>query len=161
MIGPGTGVAPFRSLIHDRVQQLGGRGGGGGFGGGEGGGGGGNIDRDNDDCLLYLFFGCRNKERDFYCRQEWEEMEEIGHLRLFTAFSRDGDEKDYVQDRLMDQSELMWKLIIERGASVFVAGNAKRMPEDVWATFRKILVKASGGGGGGGEGGGMTELEAE
>ena len=80
-------------------------------------------------------------------------MEESGHLRLFTAFSRDGDEKVYVQDRLLEQSRLIWDLLTRQNASVFLAGNAKRMPEDVWVTFRKIAMKESEDG--------MTELEAE
>jgi len=78
-------------------------------------------------------------------------MEESGHLRLFTAFSRDGEEKDYVQDRLLEHSQLVWRLLAEEGAGVFIAGNAKRMPEDVRATFRKIIVREKGG----------TESEAE
>ncbi|NXX99557.1 NDOR1 oxidoreductase, partial [Centropus bengalensis] len=63
MIGPGTGVAPFRAAIQERVAQ----------------GCGGN----------YLFFGCRQKSKDFYCKVEWEELVKKGFLTLFTAFSRD------------------------------------------------------------------------
>lgn len=70
MIGPGTGVAPFRSYIHERVA-LG----------------------HASDKLLYLFFGCRNKTGDFHCSEEWLTLQEERLLSLFCAFSRDQEYK--------------------------------------------------------------------
>ncbi|XP_076454641.1 NADPH-dependent diflavin oxidoreductase 1-like [Babylonia areolata] len=113
MVGPGTGVAPFRSYIHERAAS--------GFGG------------------SYLFFGCRGADRDFYCRREWEALEQKNMLTLFTAFSRDQEAKIYVQDRILENGELIWRLLQEEAASFFIAGNAKRMPDDVRAIVKTVI----------------------
>ncbi|NXL67286.1 NDOR1 oxidoreductase, partial [Chordeiles acutipennis] len=96
MIGPGTGVAPFRAAIQERVAQ-GWRG----------------------NCL---FFGCRQKTKDFYCQAEWEELVTKGFLTLFTAFSRDQEEKVYVQHRIQENRRLVWELLSSRSAHVYLAG---------------------------------------
>ncbi|NWI81782.1 NDOR1 oxidoreductase, partial [Dryoscopus gambensis] len=96
MIGPGTGVAPFRAVIQERVA-LGRRG----------------------NCL---FFGCRYKSKDFYCQTEWEELVTKGLLTLFTAFSRDQEEKVYVQHRIRENGRLVWELLSSRNAHVYLAG---------------------------------------
>ncbi|KFV68708.1 NADPH-dependent diflavin oxidoreductase 1 [Dryobates pubescens] len=96
MIGPGTGVAPFRAAIQERVAQ--GR-------------------RGN-----FLFFGCRQRSKDFYCREDWEELVAKGFLTLFTAFSRDQEEKVYVQHRIREQRRLVWELLNCRGAHLYLAG---------------------------------------
>lgn len=69
MVGPGTGLAPFRSIIQHRLMS------GEPFG------------------PLVLFFGCRNKEKDFHCRDELEKIVSAGQLTMITAFSRDQDDK--------------------------------------------------------------------
>uniref|UniRef100_A0A493TT20 Oxidoreductase FAD/NAD(P)-binding domain-containing protein n=1 Tax=Anas platyrhynchos platyrhynchos TaxID=8840 RepID=A0A493TT20_ANAPP len=97
MIGPGTGVAPFRAAIQERVAQ-----------GWKG------------SCL---FFGCRQKSKDFYCQAEWEELVTKGFLTLFTAFSRDQEEKVYVQHRIQENRRLVWELLTSRSAHVYLAGN--------------------------------------
>ncbi|NXR19828.1 NDOR1 oxidoreductase, partial [Cinclus mexicanus] len=96
MIGPGTGVAPFRAAIQERVA-LGHRG----------------------NCL---FFGCRHKSKDFYCQTEWEELVTKGLLTLFTAFSRDQEEKVYVQHRIQENGRLVWELLSSGNAHVYLAG---------------------------------------
>ncbi|NXH87138.1 NDOR1 oxidoreductase, partial [Edolisoma coerulescens] len=96
MIGPGTGVAPFRAAIQERVA-LGWRG----------------------NCL---FFGCRYKSKDFYCQTEWEELVTKGLLTLFTAFSRDQEEKVYVQHRIRENGRLVWELLSSGNAHVYLAG---------------------------------------
>ncbi|NWR48887.1 NDOR1 oxidoreductase, partial [Regulus satrapa] len=96
MIGPGTGVAPFRAAIQERVA-LGHRG----------------------NCL---FFGCRYKSKDFYCQTEWEELVTKGFLTLFTAFSRDQEEKVYVQHRIRENRKLVWELLSSENAHVYLAG---------------------------------------
>jgi len=121
LIGPGTGVAPFRSLIHHRAATV----------------------KASSDCLLFLFFGCRHQSKDFYCATEWSDLEARGLLKLFPAFSRDQEEKIYVQDLILAESQLVWDLINDRGAFVCLAGNAKRMPEDVWAILRKVVMRHS------------------
>ncbi|MGH0185191.1 UNVERIFIED_CONTAM: hypothetical protein FKN15_017412 [Acipenser sinensis] len=105
MVGPGTGVAPFRAAIQERVSQ--GR-------------------RGN-----YLFFGCRQESMDFYCRSEWEELVRAGSLTLFTAFSRDQEDKVYVQQRVREHGRLLWDLIVNEKAHLYIAGNAKQMPAAV------------------------------
>ncbi|NXG08222.1 NDOR1 oxidoreductase, partial [Sakesphorus luctuosus] len=96
MIGPGTGVAPFRAAIQERVAQG-----------------------STGNCL---FFGCRQKSKDFYFQAEWEELVAKGFLTLFTAFSRDQEEKVYVQHRIQENRRLVWELLSTGNAHVYLAG---------------------------------------
>ncbi|XP_049637934.1 NADPH-dependent diflavin oxidoreductase 1 [Suncus etruscus] len=105
MVGPGTGVAPFRAAIQERVAQGQKR----------------NI----------LFFGCRRRDQDFYWEAEWRELEDRGCLSLVTAFSREQEQKVYVQHQLREQGLLLWDLLDRQGAYFFLAGNAKLMPTAV------------------------------
>jgi sulfite reductase (NADPH) flavoprotein alpha-component len=126
MIGPGTGIAPFRGFLHER-RALGHTG------------------------RNWLFFGGRSSSADFLYREELEGMRADGHLtRLDTAFSRDQENKVYVQDRMMEQSRLFWQWLQE-GASVYVCGDATRMAKDVNAAIRKIAEQE----------GGMSQEQAE
>ncbi|XP_057235813.1 NADPH-dependent diflavin oxidoreductase 1 isoform X1 [Malurus melanocephalus] len=118
MIGPGTGVAPFRAAIQERVA-LGCKG----------------------NCL---FFGCRYKSKDFYCQTEWEELVTKGFLTLFTAFSRDQEEKVYVQHRIRENSRLVWELLSTGNAHVYLAGNAKDMPAAVAEALQSVLQLEGG-----------------
>ncbi|GAB6023213.1 NADPH-dependent diflavin oxidoreductase 1 [Chamberlinius hualienensis] len=113
MIGPGTGCAPFRGFLLRRTK----------------------LNLGNN----YLFFGCRNREGDFFFQDEWNEMQQCGLLHLFTAFSRDQEQKIYVQHLMLEVKQLLWKLIDEQGAYVYLAGNAKDMPKDVTETLLKIF----------------------
>ncbi|KAJ8039423.1 NADPH-dependent diflavin oxidoreductase 1 [Holothuria leucospilota] len=125
LVGPGTGVAPFRSFIHERsCQKIKGN---------------------------LLFFGCRSQSKDFYCEKEWKDLCDQGLLQVFAAFSRDQEEKHYVQHELEKQKEIVWKLISDQGAWFFVAGNAKQMPTDVRDTLLAIFRSE----------GKMNEQEAE
>jgi sulfite reductase (NADPH) flavoprotein alpha-component len=119
MIGPGTGVAPFRGFLHER-RALGAKG------------------------RNWLFFGGRSATDDYLYREELEAMREDGHLtRLDTAFSRDQEHKIYVQDRMMEQAPLFWSWL-QDGASVYVCGDASRMAKDVHATLLAIVEKQGG-----------------
>ncbi|XP_075375543.1 NADPH-dependent diflavin oxidoreductase 1 isoform X3 [Mycteria americana] len=118
MIGPGTGVAPFRAAIQERVAQ--GR---------------------RGNCL---FFGCRQKSKDFYCQAEWEELVTKGFLTLFTAFSRDQEEKVYVQHRIQENRRLVWELLSSGSAHVYLAGNAKQMPAAVAEALQSVLQLEGG-----------------
>ncbi|XP_038063679.1 NADPH-dependent diflavin oxidoreductase 1-like isoform X2 [Patiria miniata] len=111
MVGPGTGLAPFRSFVQDRAAQ--------GLG-------------DN-----VLFFGCCNKEKDYLCNREWRPLEANKLLQVFTAFSRDQEDKIYVQHLMAENSALLWEMIDRRKACFFIAGNAKRMPSDVTNALKK------------------------
>lgn len=119
MIGPGTGIAPFRAFLHER-RVLGHKG------------------------RNWLFFGERSSSSDFLYREELVGMLSDGHLaRLDTAFSRDQASKVYVQDRMIEQSRLFWQWLQE-GASVYVCGDASRMAKDVHSTLQKVVEQESG-----------------
>ncbi|XP_055255338.1 NADPH-dependent diflavin oxidoreductase 1 isoform X4 [Moschus berezovskii] len=118
MVGPGTGVAPFRAAIQERVAQ------------GETG----NV----------LFFGCRRRDQDFYWEAEWKQLQARGCLTLVTAFSREQEQKMYVQHRLRALGPLVWELLDGRGAHFYLAGNAKYMPADVCDTLLSIFREEGG-----------------
>ncbi|KAG9354602.1 hypothetical protein JZ751_001315 [Albula glossodonta] len=118
MVGPGTGVAPFRSALQQRIAQ----------------GKTGNV----------LFFGCRSETKDFYCRLEWEEMKQAGKLTLFTAFSQDQENKIYVQHRVREQAALLWNLITRHNAHFYIAGNAKQMPTAVCDALKGVFQSEGG-----------------
>ena len=105
LVGPGTGVAPFRAFLQDRLAtQAKGR--------------------------NWLFFGERHRVSDFYYDDFWLSLEKQGRLRLDLAFSRDGLEKIYVQHRMWEQRKDLWAWI-EEGAYFYVCGNGKGMAKDV------------------------------
>ncbi|XP_027821862.1 NADPH-dependent diflavin oxidoreductase 1 isoform X3 [Ovis aries] len=118
MVGPGTGVAPFRAAIQERVAQ------------GETG----NV----------LFFGCRRRDQDFYWEAEWEQLQARGCLTLVTAFSREQEQQAYVQHRLRALGPLVWELLDGRGARFYLAGNARHMPADVCDTLLSIFREEGG-----------------
>jgi sulfite reductase (NADPH) flavoprotein alpha-component len=114
MIGPGTGIAPFRGFLHER-RALGHKG------------------------RNWLFFGERRSTTDYLYREELESMHADGHLtRLDTAFSRDHAQKVYVQDRMLEHGAQFWAWLQE-GASVYVCGDASRMAKDVNAALCRIV----------------------
>ncbi|XP_060075964.1 NADPH-dependent diflavin oxidoreductase 1-like [Ylistrum balloti] len=115
MVGPGTGCAPFRSFIQERSsKQIGGN---------------------------TLYFGCRNKKKDFFCETEWTLLMERGLLTLYTAFSRDQEDKVYVQHRIQENGETLWNLLDKHNAYFYIAGNAKRMPDDVRDALKDAIQK--------------------
>ena len=114
MIGPGTGIAPFRGFLHER-RALGHKG------------------------RNWLFFGERSVATDYLYREELEAMHADGHLtRLDTAFSRDHGRKVYVQDRMLEHAAQLWKWL-QDGASVYVCGDASRMAKDVHAALCRVV----------------------
>ncbi len=109
-IGPGTGIAPIRSLIHDRAS--------------------------NPDCGdNVLFFGGRNRKADFYFNKEWAAL----GVHVYTAFSRDQQEKVYVQDIIREQATLVCHLV-QRGATICLCGSSGKMPEAVRQALHDALV---------------------
>lgn len=127
MIGPGTGVAPFRNYIYECVAK--------------------NI---ADYSKLILFFGCRNARKDFHCKDDFTGLNGSGKIKLICAFSRDQDKKVYVQDKIRENGCLVWDALRQK-CFIFVAGNAKNMPEDVRKSILKVCVDF----------GGMNEKDAE
>ncbi|XP_064396442.1 NADPH-dependent diflavin oxidoreductase 1-like [Halichondria panicea] len=120
MIGPGTGCAPFRTYIEERVNSQA---------------------KPNGNML---FFGCRSERADFFFSNEWLPLVTSGQLQLFTAFSRDQDMKDYVQHRIKERGGVVWEWLHTRGAHVLIAGNAKQMPTDVQDALRDACVEHGG-----------------
>ena len=84
-----------------------------------------------------LFFGCRHPAQDFIYEDELKAWAQSGLVQLHTAFSRDGERKTYVQDRLREQAEAVWKLL-QAGAHVYVCGDGSRMEPDVRRTLADI-----------------------
>src|SRR2546427_5233742 len=119
MIGPGTGIAPFRAFLEERrALRAKGR--------------------------NWLFFGDQCQTHDFLYREELEAMLADGALtRLDTAFSRDQREKIYVQHRMLENARELWKWL-EAGAHVYVCGDARRMAKDVDGALHEVIQKAGG-----------------
>ena len=114
MIGPGTGIAPFRAFMEEREER---------------GGGGRN----------WLFFGERYRREDFYYQTEWQSYLKSGALSsLDVAFSRDHAHKVYVQNKMLEQGNLLWEWL-QDGAHLYVCGDEKRMARDVHDTLRRIV----------------------
>ena len=119
MVGPGTGIAPFRAFLEERaVTGAKGR--------------------------NWLFFGDQKKTTDFLYESEFAEMQRTGLLTRFdTAFSRDQAEKIYVQNRMQENGAEFWKWLQE-GAYFYVCGDAKRMARDVHQMMIAIAQEHGG-----------------
>ena len=118
MVGPGTGVAPFRAFLEEREAR-------------------GACGRN------WLFFGEQREECDFYYREQLQAWQASGHLRLDTAFSRDQAQKIYVQQRMLEQGAQLWQWL-EEGAYFYVCGDAERMAKDVDAALRQVVAEHGG-----------------
>ncbi|ROP61399.1 sulfite reductase subunit alpha [Curtobacterium sp. PhB115] len=120
MIGPGTGIAPFRGFLHERAAA-------------------GATGRN------WLFFGDQHRDTDFVYRDELTELQEQGVLdRLDLAFSRDQAEKVYVQTRMREQSAELFAWL-EEGGHLYVCGDASRMAKDVEAALLDVIRTGRGG----------------
>jgi len=116
MIGPGTGIAPFRAFLHDRKAT-----------GAPG--------------KNWLFFGHQRSASDFFYADELNAMKTSGLLtRMSLAWSRDGDRKFYVQDRMREVGREIWTWLAE-GANIYICGDAKRMAKDVERALVDIVAK--------------------
>jgi len=120
MVGPGTGIAPFRAYLQER-RAVGAKG------------------------KNWLFFGSQKSACNYFYREEFDEMQKDNFLtRLDLAWSRDQSEKVYVQDRMMENAAELWKWIDAEGAHFYVCGDARRMAKDVDAALRKIVQEHGG-----------------
>ncbi|MDF3129965.1 assimilatory sulfite reductase (NADPH) flavoprotein subunit [Kiritimatiellaeota bacterium B1221] len=118
MVGPGTGVAPFRSFVEEREVQGGGK--------------------------NWLFFGEQHFDTDFLYQTEWQQWLKDGVLdRVDVAFSRDQNKKLYVQHRMQEQAKKLYSWL-EEGGHFYVCGDESRMAHDVHQTLINI-VKEQGG----------------
>jgi sulfite reductase (NADPH) flavoprotein alpha-component len=119
MIGPGTGIAPFRAFLHERqATKAPGR--------------------------NWLFFGHQRSDHDFFYEEELTAMRAAGHLtRLTLAWSRDAKEKIYVQHRMREVGRDIWGWLND-GAHIYVCGDAQRMAKDVEAALIDIVAQHGG-----------------
>lgn len=116
MIGPGTGIAPFRAFMQQRAAE-----------GAEG--------------KNWLFFGNPHFTEDFLYQVEWQSYVKEGVLsRIDLAWSRDQQQKIYVQDRLREQGAELWRWIND-GAHIYVCGDANRMAKDVERTLLEVIAE--------------------
>lgn len=124
MIGPGTGVAPFRGFIQSRARRS---------------------QEGQTVGRTLLFYGCRRRDEDFLYRDEWDEFTQTmtpGVFTMHVALSREEDKpKSYVQHLLREHEGELRRLIVEDGAHVYVCGDAKRMVRDVWKTMSEVVAK--------------------
>ncbi|CAG8475487.1 5895_t:CDS:2 [Ambispora gerdemannii] len=122
MVGPGTGIAPFRGFILERAKFK-------------------SEGESVGDTVL--FYGCRKENEDFLykdeLRQAFAQLGDSG--KLFTAFSREQEHKVYVQHRLMENADYIWKLLYDHGAFFYVCGDAKNMAHDVNDSLVRIAQK--------------------
>ena len=120
MVGPGTGIAPFRAYLQER-QVVGAQG------------------------KNWLFFGSQKSACNYFYQDEFEGMQKDGFLtNLSLAGSRDQAQKVYVQDRMIENGAELWKWIDGEGAHFFVCGDARRMAKDVDAALRRIVQEQGG-----------------
>lgn len=121
MVGPGTGIAPIRSICHELAQ------------------------RETKPKFVGVFFGNRNLERDFLYRTEWDELIQDKVISFIdTAFSRDQEHKVYVQHRILERYQDVYQTVIDPNGVVFIAGSAGQMPKSVAEAIVECVAKAGG-----------------
>lgn len=119
MVGPGTGVAPFRAFVQER-RATGAKG------------------------NAWLFFGEQHQKSEFFYQEEWEAALQDGSLtKLTTAFSRDQQHKIYVQHKMLEEGADLWKWL-DQGAIFYVCGDKTRMAADVDAALHKVVEEHGG-----------------
>nr|QNR01050.1 NADPH-cytochrome P450 reductase-1 [Ophiocordyceps sinensis] len=124
MIGPGTGVAPFRGFVQERAKQA----------------------RDGLDVgRTLLFFGCRKRTEDFLYESEWEDCQRAlgDKFEMVTAFSRQGSKKVYVQHRLKERAKEVNELLTQK-AFFYVCGDAANMAREVNTVLAQIIAEGRG-----------------
>ncbi|GMH04303.1 hypothetical protein Nepgr_006142 [Nepenthes gracilis] len=128
LIGPGTGCAPFRGFVAERAMQT----------------------KHSPTAPVLFFFGCQNEGNDFLYKEFWSFHSRNGGILseekgggFYVAFSRDQPKKVYVQHKMREKSEKIWSLL-SKGAAIYVAGSATKMPADVTSAFEEIISKESG-----------------
>jgi len=120
MVGPGTGIAPFRAFLQER-KAIGAKG------------------------KNWLFFGSQHQHCNYFYEKELDELKRDGVLtRLDCAWSRDQEGKSYVQHKMLENAAEIWKWMDGEGAQFFVCGDARRMAKDVDAALRTIFQEQGG-----------------
>lgn len=120
MVGPGTGIAPFRAFLQER-KAVGAKG------------------------KNWLFFGSQHEHCNYFYKEEMAGLQRDGVLTGFEcAWSRDQAQKSYVQNKMLSCAAEIWKWMDADGAQFFVCGDARRMAKDVDAALRKIIQEQGG-----------------
>ena len=119
MCGPGTGIAPFRAFLQERKKT-------------------------NAKGDAWLFFGEIHEQSCYFYKDEWEEYLADGTLnKVSTAWSRDQDEKVYVQHKIIEEGAHFWSYL-EKGAIFYVCGDAERMAPDVDKALHQVIMQHGG-----------------
>ena len=127
MVGPGTGIAPFRAFLEDRIAAT-------------------PSSRAEDGTTTrpgpsWLFFGDQHAATDYLYAETLERWKDDGKLaKLSLAWSRDGDVKEYVQHKMLQEGAELWDWL-ERGAHFYICGDAKRMAHDVDAALKQVVAE--------------------
>jgi sulfite reductase alpha subunit-like flavoprotein len=114
LVGPGTGIAPFRAFIQQR-----------------------RLSQASGDILV--FFGCRSRQADFFYEEEWQQAQESGELELVVAASRDQQEKVYVQHKIVEYAKRVWELL-QKGAVVYICGCVQRVLPVCFSLKREQII---------------------
>ncbi|KAJ3343219.1 hypothetical protein HDU93_009203 [Gonapodya sp. JEL0774] len=146
MVGPGTGVAPFRGFVRDRVYDA---------------------EKGLQVGPTVLFYGCRRSDQDYLYKEEWElllkrnsELRERENLQggippgeprsfdlqVITAFSRETKQKVYVQHRILEHGAMVWDLLENKKGHLYICGEAKNMAKDVQAVMQQLAEQFGGQG---------------
>ncbi|CAH8592387.1 unnamed protein product [Schistosoma rodhaini] len=125
MVASGTGLAPFRAFIQERLKMA--------------------HDKVGKTGQMVLFFGCRHENEDFIYSDELKQACSTGLLEMFTAFSRDclDGNKVYVQHKVLEMGNMVWKLLDECYAYIYVCGDTAGMVRDVHLCLIELLVQRS------------------
>lgn len=123
MSGMGTGLSPWRAVIQDRVWQH-------------------RQGTEVGPCVL--FFGARFVKYEYLYREELEKYVEEGVLQMHTAFSRDQPRKIYVQHRIVEAGKEVADLMLRRNGHFYVCGSARRVPEDIYAAMKQVIMASEG-----------------
>ncbi len=123
MVGPGTGVAPFRSFLRHRALTA--------------------KDSTMRASDNVLFFGSRRHDQDFLYGDEFETMDNQGKLRLITAFSREQTSKVYVQDRIKEHADLVWNAL-ENNGHFYICGDGEHMSRAVESALESLIAERIG-----------------
>jgi sulfite reductase (NADPH) flavoprotein alpha-component len=113
MVGPGTGVAPFRGFLQERAL----------------------LEHSGKN---WLFFGERHQKTDFFYEEFWTHLTSQNKLILDTAFSRDQSHKMYVQHKIVEKGDQIWNWICE-GAHIYICGEADPMAKEVEAALISVI----------------------
>ncbi len=116
MIGPGTGLAPFRGFLQELAL------------------------RGDASSKHWLFFGCRNRSIDYIYQEELTRYQEQGLIKLLVAFSREQDHKIYVQDLVRQHQETLCDLVMRHNAHLYICGDAKAMEPAVEQVLHAMLA---------------------